>query len=181
MGVGHWLQVRRDSWRWFTAHTARGLMQMLTGFLLTKTLLKETNHPPLRTMTAKRHHYVPQWCQEPFAAQDEPMKKPMIWVFDKARPDLPPLLQQPLNTGVQGQLYRLKDRDGTDFSLEEVFQELEGHAQPIIKRWRSSNAADPGRDTKPLRIRRIIPCARPSNDQRVQGAIRVRSTQQQVH
>lgn len=97
--------------------------------------------PKYHGTQSKRHHYVPQWLQANFAAEDSLPGKPMAWIYDKDQPTDPPRLQSAINTGVIGHLYTLEAKDGTsDSSLEDAFQQLEGFVQPTLRRWQASGA-----------------------------------------
>ena len=86
-------------------------------------------------MTAKRHHYVPQFYLRYFAS-DAGQKTPTFWVYDKAGGE--PRQQPPVNTAVEGHFYSFETEEGRDDRIEEALARLEAAAKPILDHWLSA-------------------------------------------
>lgn len=82
-------------------------------------------------MSAKRHHYLPQFYLEYFLSPGEKS----VWVYDKDGGE--PRFQQPVNTGVEGHLYSILNEHGEkdDFIETQYHAPLDGRVKPILDRW----------------------------------------------
>ena len=75
----------------------------------------------------KRQHYVPKFYLEGFT------KEGLLAVYDRKNDTAG--LQQPLNTGVIGHFYTVKDAQGRKrFEVEAMLSEVEAKAAPVIAR-----------------------------------------------
>jgi hypothetical protein len=80
---------------------------------------------------AKRDHYLPQFYLNYFLPEDNPEN---FWVYDKKGGD--PICQTPINTGIEGQLYRLEGPRITNPKFIDTifFQRNESAVKPVIQR-----------------------------------------------
>jgi len=92
----------------------------------------------------KRNHFVPQFYLEYFADEDG-----FLWVYDKEGGE--PREQQPVNTGVEKNLYTITLENGQkDDSLEKWFARLEGKTKPILDKLINSRARISDEDKRVL-------------------------------
>ena len=79
-------------------------------------------------VTAKRHHYLPQFYLERFSDTDH-----LLWVFDRDRNEF--RKQLPKDTAVQGYYYSFTDEDGNRRNdIEEFFSKVESETKPLLER-----------------------------------------------
>lgn len=81
----------------------------------------------------KRQHYLPEFYLEEFC------KEGMLWIFDRSRNDY--RQQKPLNTGVVGHLYTVRDAENRQrFEIEEMLAKIEGDAAHAMRKLDSGQA-----------------------------------------
>jgi hypothetical protein len=98
-------------------------------------LYPSTSNKVNTPVSAKRHHYVPEFYLSYFLSKGEKT----LWVYDKQKSG-EPRPQQPKDTAVIGQYYTFETPSGQKENLEEGFSQIEGLAQPILKRWQEPKA-----------------------------------------
>ncbi len=91
-------------------------------------------------MPVKRNHYLPQFYLARFMPSDGTSH---FWVYDKKGGK--PRRQTPINTGVEGHLYTVINKEGArDDSIETDFlAPIDGDVSPIIDKWATSGSIDP--------------------------------------
>lgn len=76
---------------------------------------------------AKRQHFLPRFYLENFSANG------LVAVYDRQVDQV--RLQQPVNTGVIGHFYTMKDVEGRRrYELEQLLSDYEGKSKPVIER-----------------------------------------------
>ncbi|OOG61989.1 hypothetical protein B0E45_31780 [Sinorhizobium sp. A49] len=86
----------------------------------------------------KRHHFVPQLLQKRFVNNDG-----KLWAFDRRRASGAPYATYPNDALLEGQLYTVKEADGSqNAELESWFSRLESEAAPIVDKMVASVRAN---------------------------------------
>ena len=84
-------------------------------------------------MHHKKHHYVPKFYLDYFAAVQPGDTKPMLWVYDKQGDA--PRKQSPKGTAAINHLYRTSVPEVASDALEIAFSKHESRVAPILSLW----------------------------------------------